>query len=98
MPRRYVVQARYTDMSGMHVFEDTFVLDLDVARSVKVTTDPVRRLGKDVEVVGDELRLIRRAIGNHDADGHDSAKSAGSGSRNVRPSRVRTRRVGRRGR
>ncbi len=62
LPRRYTVVATYTDASAAHRFEETFVLDLDVNRSIEVTTDPIARLGKDVEVVGDELKLIRQGV------------------------------------
>jgi len=62
LPRRYTVVATYTDAHAAHRFEETFILDLDVNRSIEVTTDPVARLGKDVEVVGDELKLIRQGV------------------------------------
>ncbi len=95
MPRRYVVIARYTDMSGQHHFEDTFTLDLDVAGSVEVATDPVTRLGKDVEVIGDELSLIRRAMKDRTAVLEDDADAIGQARRrSLRPSRVRSWRSG----
>jgi hypothetical protein len=62
LPRRYIVEAKYTDVSRKHQFEETFVLDLDVNRSIEISADPVARLGKDVEVVGDELKLIRQGL------------------------------------
>jgi hypothetical protein len=62
LPRRYTVVATYTDAHASHRFEETFILDLDVNRSIELTTDPVARLAKDMEVVGDELKLIRQGV------------------------------------
>lgn len=62
VPRRYTVTVRYTDSSQTHEFTESFTLDLDANRSVEVRTDPVARLGRDVEVVGDQLKLIRKEL------------------------------------
>lgn len=70
-PRRYVVTATYTDMTGQHSFSDRFVLDLDTSRTIDITGDPLIRLGKDVEVVGDELKTIRRTLVSWAAQSQD---------------------------
>jgi len=92
LPRRYVVKARYADVSRRHEFEETFVLDLDVNRSIEVSADPLARLGKDVEVVGDELKHIReglRAAAHVQNDQADALRSLvrGRGARVGNPSR-----------
>jgi hypothetical protein len=62
LPRRYTVTVTYTDAARINNFAESFTLDLDANRSIEVRTDPVVRLGKDVEVVGDQLKLIQKEL------------------------------------
>ncbi|MBT1541470.1 hypothetical protein KK103_06825 [Curtobacterium flaccumfaciens pv. flaccumfaciens] len=103
LPRRYIVKVQYNDVSRKHQFEESFVLDLDVNRSIEISADPVARLGKDVEVVGDELKLIRQGLTSVTRAQNKQADALGnlvSGQRPVvgKPSRPRehTRWTGRR--
>jgi hypothetical protein len=61
-PRRYEVRAQYTGTATSTVFDDVFILDLDVEKRIELPPDPLVRIGKDIEVVGDELISIRRAL------------------------------------
>lgn len=43
-------------------FQDSFTLDLDVETPVDISENPLIRIGKDLEVVGDRLRDINRSV------------------------------------
>lgn len=61
MPRKYRVTARYESSSGIHYAEE-MILDLDVEKRLELPTPPLRRIARDVEVVGDELKAMRKEL------------------------------------
>ena len=70
VPRRYEVVVTYKDTILGDSYKDEYVLDLDLDKRLEVAIDPLTRVGKDLEVVGDELKKIRQsvpdALGLHD--------------------------------
>jgi len=56
------VQADYRDTILGDTYNDEYILDLDLERRLELPIDPLLRVGKDLEVVGDELRNIRKAV------------------------------------
>lgn len=62
VPRRYEVKAEYTGTATTTPFQDVFLLDLDVEKRIELPADPLVRIGKDIEVVGDELQAIRKVF------------------------------------
>lgn len=61
VPRRYRVKATYEDTILNDSYSDEYVLDLDLDKQLELAVDPLARLGKDLEVVGEELRKIRQS-------------------------------------
>jgi hypothetical protein len=61
-PRRWVVTAEYGSSVIPTLFSETFVIDLDVEYRMARPEDPLLRIGKDIEVVGERLDAIRRSI------------------------------------
>lgn len=61
MPRQYRVTARYESSSGVHYVEE-MILDLDVEKRLELPAPPLRRIGRDIEIVGDELKAIRKEL------------------------------------
>ncbi|MFD5225702.1 hypothetical protein ACFWHT_08795 [Microbacterium sp. NPDC058342] len=61
VPRRWAVEAEYTGTVSDKPFHDTFILDLDVEKRIELPVDPLIRIGKDIQVVGEKLERIRSA-------------------------------------
>lgn len=61
-PRLWTVSVEYSSPVLNESFTDEFVLDLDVEKRMEVPLDPLVRIGKDIEVVGDALNAITRKI------------------------------------
>lgn len=61
VPRRYEVTATYKSPTGER-YSDRHVIDLDVEKRIALPVDPLLRIGKDIEVVGDKLEAIKRAL------------------------------------
>lgn len=61
-PRRYEITAAYDAPGGQPSYRDEFVIDLDVEKRIERPVDPLLRIGKDIEVVGDHLGAIRKAM------------------------------------
>lgn len=62
LPRRYEVVVTYEDTILGDSYKDEYVLDLDLDKRLEVAIDPLTRIGKDLEVVGDELKKIRQSV------------------------------------
>ncbi|PFG16693.1 hypothetical protein ATK74_1245 [Propionicimonas paludicola] len=62
VPRHWEVEAEYTGTASPEPFRETFVLDLDVEMRIELPVDPLVRIGKDIEVVGNELEAIRHLV------------------------------------
>lgn len=62
VPRRWEVHAEYSGTASPSPFHETYVIDLDVEKRIELPVDPLVRIGKDIEVVGDKLERIRKAI------------------------------------
>jgi hypothetical protein len=102
-PRTYRVTAEYEASTTSQPYVDVFVLDFDVEKKREVAIDPLIRIGRDLEVVGDRLATIAKAIpreANHigeealfadDAEGPAAGKRARSFRRVSRRSAVRYR-------
>lgn len=56
VPRCWEVEAEYSGTSTPAPFHDTFVLDLDIEKRIKLPVDPLVRIGKDLETVGTPQR------------------------------------------
>lgn len=61
VPRRWQVEAEYQGTVSREGFRDGFVLDLDVEKRIELPVDPLVRIGKDIQVVGERLEGIRTA-------------------------------------
>lgn len=62
IPRRWNVEVEYMGSMSNDPFKDGFVLDLDIEKRMEFPVDPLKRIGKDVEVVAEKLDGIRKAI------------------------------------
>lgn len=60
LPRRWEVTAEYLGSVSQDAFVDKFVLDLDIEKLIEFPVDPLVRIGRDLEVVGDVLTEMRR--------------------------------------
>lgn len=63
LPRRWTVTTEYRGTETLGEFSDTFVLDLDVEKLIELPVDPLDRIGRDLEVVGSEMKKISQAVG-----------------------------------
>jgi len=62
VPRRYEVVVTYKDTILGDSYKDEYVLDLDLDKRLEIAIDPLTRVGKDLEVVSEELKKIRQSI------------------------------------
>lgn len=60
-PQRYRVDVEYEDIAG-HLFKESFSLDLQAEKNVLAEIDPLERIGRDIEVVGDQLKQVATNI------------------------------------
>jgi hypothetical protein len=61
VPRRWTVEAEYVGSVSDKPFQDTFILDLDVEKRIELPVDPLIRIGKDIQVVGEKLQSIKNS-------------------------------------
>jgi hypothetical protein len=61
VPRRWTVEAEYVGSVSDKPFQDTFILDLDVEKRIELPVDPLIRIGKDIQVVGEKLESIKNS-------------------------------------
>lgn len=59
--RRWTVEAEYAGSVSDKPFHDSFILDLDVEKRIELPVDPLIRIGKDIQVVGEKLERIKNA-------------------------------------
>lgn len=64
VPRRWDIEVSYSGTASNTPFIDSFVIDLDVEKRVQLPADPLLRIGKDIQVLGDHLAAIKRAVPN----------------------------------
>ncbi len=93
IPRRWEVRAIYNGTSSPDPFQENFVLDLDVEKRIELPVDPLVRIGKDIEVVGSELKAIKSAIPKTLELTDDSIATTSKPRINYQPAAVRTRRT-----
>lgn len=97
IPRRWTIHAQYDGTMSDEGFQDSFTLDLDVETPVDISENPLIRIGKDLEVVGDRLRDINRSVPRKLTLDEESISRLYSAAarRRSRPSIRRSRRLGR---
>jgi hypothetical protein len=61
LPHRWEIEAEYEGTINGDPFHDTSVIDLDLEKRVGWRSNPLERIGKDIEVVGDELKKLNAA-------------------------------------
>lgn len=62
VPRKWRIEATYRGTMSDTPFHDSFVIDLDVERRLELPVDPVVRIGKDLQVLGEHLSAIKRTV------------------------------------
>ena len=62
IPRRWEIEAEYNGTATTTPFHETFVIDLDIEKRIELPVDPLLRIGRDIEVVGDQLVAIKKSI------------------------------------
>jgi hypothetical protein len=62
IPRRWEVETEYKGTASPEPFRETFILDLDVEKHIEFPVDPLVRIGRDIEVVGDHLKAIKSSV------------------------------------
>lgn len=86
VPRRWEVEAEYTGTASAEPFRESFVLDLDVEKHIELPIDPLVRIGKDIEIVGNNLAEIKRIVRTKLTFSDDSFKAFAQRSKWTRPS------------
>jgi len=92
IPRRWEVETNYTGTAFRELFRETFVLDLDVEKRIESPVDPLVRIGKDIEIVGSELKAIKGVVPRELTLSDDSVRAL-SRNHGTRSSAVRARRA-----
>jgi hypothetical protein len=62
IPRRWEVNATYESAATSSPFADKHILDLDIEKRIELPVDPLIRIGRDIEVVADQLGSLKKAI------------------------------------
>lgn len=89
-PRRWEVKTEYTGTASREPFRETFVLDLDVEKLIELPVDPLVRIGKDIEVVGNYLKAIKGTVPKKLTLSDDAFEALNQRNpRSIRPSTVR---------
>jgi len=91
-PRRWEVEAVYAGTASAVAFHDNFVLDLDVEKRIELPVDPLIRIGKDIEVVGNQLAALKKALPDELALSGDTITALRGPRSRMRPAKALARR------
>jgi hypothetical protein len=60
--RRYQIEARYSGLHSSQPYRHGFVIDLDTEKRIQSIVDPLQRIGRDLEVIGEKLGNIESRL------------------------------------